>query len=150
MKWSHTVPPGALAEEEPRPCAVSGHGRHCLINDTVCKEGWQGPNNGITNFDNFLFAMLTVFQCITMEGWTDVLYWVICHSTSNLLWSHPNRGHVFSILIHVSIVEIFDCEPCERFYCFWHIWEALDKTVKWCILHILKVPGKIKRHICFD
>uniref|UniRef100_A0A671YW50 Voltage-dependent L-type calcium channel subunit alpha n=1 Tax=Sparus aurata TaxID=8175 RepID=A0A671YW50_SPAAU len=67
---------GALAEEEARPCAVSGHGRHCLINDTVCKEGWQGPNNGITNFDNFLFAMLTVFQCITMEGWTDVLYWM--------------------------------------------------------------------------
>uniref|UniRef100_A0A671YLL8 Voltage-dependent L-type calcium channel subunit alpha n=1 Tax=Sparus aurata TaxID=8175 RepID=A0A671YLL8_SPAAU len=66
----------ALAEEEARPCAVSGHGRHCLINDTVCKEGWQGPNNGITNFDNFLFAMLTVFQCITMEGWTDVLYWM--------------------------------------------------------------------------
>ncbi|XP_042347274.1 voltage-dependent L-type calcium channel subunit alpha-1D [Plectropomus leopardus] len=67
---------GALAEEEPTPCAVSGHGRHCLLNGTMCKEGWQGPNNGITNFDNFLFAMLTVFQCITMEGWTDVLYWM--------------------------------------------------------------------------
>uniref|UniRef100_A0A3Q4A9Q4 Voltage-dependent L-type calcium channel subunit alpha n=1 Tax=Mola mola TaxID=94237 RepID=A0A3Q4A9Q4_MOLML len=66
----------ALAEEEPTPCAVSGHGRHCLLNGTVCREGWQGPNNGITNFDNFLFAMLTVFQCITMEGWTDVLYWM--------------------------------------------------------------------------
>lgn len=38
--------------------------------------GWEGPNEGITNFDNFAFAMLTVFQCITMEGWTDVLYWV--------------------------------------------------------------------------
>lgn len=37
---------------------------------------WDGPNDGITNFDNFAFAMLTVFQCITMEGWTDVLYWV--------------------------------------------------------------------------
>ncbi|KAM8754232.1 voltage-dependent L-type calcium channel subunit alpha-1D isoform 4-T4 [Acanthopagrus schlegelii] len=72
----YVIQTGALAEEEPRPCAVSGHGRHCLINDTVCKEGWQGPNNGITNFDNFLFAMLTVFQCITMEGWTDVLYWM--------------------------------------------------------------------------
>uniref|UniRef100_A0A8C6VWS3 Voltage-dependent L-type calcium channel subunit alpha n=1 Tax=Nothobranchius furzeri TaxID=105023 RepID=A0A8C6VWS3_NOTFU len=67
---------GALAEEEPAPCAVSGHGRRCLLNGTVCREGWQGPNNGITNFDNFLFAMLTVFQCITMEGWTDVLYWM--------------------------------------------------------------------------
>uniref|UniRef100_A0A8C5D9G5 Voltage-dependent L-type calcium channel subunit alpha n=1 Tax=Gouania willdenowi TaxID=441366 RepID=A0A8C5D9G5_GOUWI len=67
---------GVLAEEEPTPCAVSGHGRHCLLNGTMCREGWQGPNNGITNFDNFLFAMLTVFQCITMEGWTDVLYWM--------------------------------------------------------------------------
>uniref|UniRef100_A0AAY4B0P2 Voltage-dependent L-type calcium channel subunit alpha n=1 Tax=Denticeps clupeoides TaxID=299321 RepID=A0AAY4B0P2_9TELE len=66
----------ALAEEEPAPCALSGHGRHCPLNNTVCKEGWIGPNNGITNFDNFLFAMLTVFQCITMEGWTDVLYWM--------------------------------------------------------------------------
>ncbi|KAL7398098.1 hypothetical protein ABVT39_004406 [Epinephelus coioides] len=72
----YVIQTGALAEEEPTPCAVSGHGRHCLLNGTLCKEGWQGPNNGITNFDNFLFAMLTVFQCITMEGWTDVLYWM--------------------------------------------------------------------------
>uniref|UniRef100_A0A3B3H7I6 Voltage-dependent L-type calcium channel subunit alpha n=1 Tax=Oryzias latipes TaxID=8090 RepID=A0A3B3H7I6_ORYLA len=65
-----------IAEEEPAPCAISGHGRQCPINGTECREGWHGPNNGITNFDNFLFAMLTVFQCITMEGWTDVLYWM--------------------------------------------------------------------------
>ncbi|XP_056158125.1 calcium channel, voltage-dependent, L type, alpha 1D subunit, a [Lampris incognitus] len=66
----------ALAEEEPAPCAISGHGRQCPINGTECREGWHGPNGGITNFDNFLFAMVTVFQCITMEGWTDVLYWM--------------------------------------------------------------------------
>ncbi|XP_054473654.1 calcium channel, voltage-dependent, L type, alpha 1D subunit, a [Anoplopoma fimbria] len=66
----------AIAEEEPAPCAISGHGRQCPINGSVCREGWHGPNGGITNFDNFLFAMLTVFQCITMEGWTDVLYWM--------------------------------------------------------------------------
>ncbi|MEQ2184003.1 Voltage-dependent L-type calcium channel subunit alpha-1D, partial [Goodea atripinnis] len=65
-----------IAEEEPAPCAISGHGRQCPINGTQCREGWHGPNGGITNFDNFLFAMLTVFQCITMEGWTDVLYWM--------------------------------------------------------------------------
>ncbi|XP_035857824.1 calcium channel, voltage-dependent, L type, alpha 1D subunit, a isoform X10 [Sander lucioperca] len=65
-----------IAEEEPAPCAISGHGRQCPINGSVCREGWHGPNGGITNFDNFLFAMLTVFQCITMEGWTDVLYWM--------------------------------------------------------------------------
>ncbi|XP_063796893.1 voltage-dependent L-type calcium channel subunit alpha-1D isoform X15 [Pseudophryne corroboree] len=65
-----------LAEDEPAPCAFSGNGRICPINGSECKSGWAGPNGGITNFDNFAFAMLTVFQCITMEGWTDVLYWV--------------------------------------------------------------------------
>ncbi|XP_052425508.1 voltage-dependent L-type calcium channel subunit alpha-1D-like isoform X1 [Carassius gibelio] len=65
-----------IIEDEPTPCAVNGHGRTCAVNGTVCKEGWHGPNGGITNFDNFMFAMLTVFQCITMEGWTDVLYWM--------------------------------------------------------------------------
>ncbi|XP_045444385.1 voltage-dependent L-type calcium channel subunit alpha-1C isoform X28 [Pipistrellus kuhlii] len=64
------------AEDDPSPCALeTGHGRQCQ-NGTVCKPGWDGPRHGITNFDNFAFAMLTVFQCITMEGWTDVLYWM--------------------------------------------------------------------------
>ncbi|XP_053261790.1 voltage-dependent L-type calcium channel subunit alpha-1C isoform X22 [Podarcis raffonei] len=64
------------AEEEPSPCApVFAHGRQCQ-NGTECRPGWEGPKHGITNFDNFAFAMLTVFQCITMEGWTDVLYWM--------------------------------------------------------------------------
>uniref|UniRef100_A0A3Q2V3E2 Voltage-dependent L-type calcium channel subunit alpha n=1 Tax=Haplochromis burtoni TaxID=8153 RepID=A0A3Q2V3E2_HAPBU len=68
---------GTIAEEKPAPCAPDGaYGRHCKQNGTQCRVGWEGPNDGITNFDNFAFAMLTVFQCITMEGWTDVLYWV--------------------------------------------------------------------------
>uniref|UniRef100_F7CX37 Voltage-dependent R-type calcium channel subunit alpha n=1 Tax=Monodelphis domestica TaxID=13616 RepID=F7CX37_MONDO len=54
--------------DPPHPCGVQG-----------CPEGyecrdWIGPNDGITQFDNILFAVLTVFQCITMEGWTTVLY----------------------------------------------------------------------------
>ncbi|XP_042258870.1 voltage-dependent L-type calcium channel subunit alpha-1C isoform X3 [Thunnus maccoyii] len=68
---------GTIPEEKPAPCAPDGaYGRHCKQNGTECKVGWEGPNDGITNFDNFAFAMLTVFQCITMEGWTDVLYWM--------------------------------------------------------------------------
>uniref|UniRef100_A0A671Q3G9 Voltage-dependent N-type calcium channel subunit alpha n=1 Tax=Sinocyclocheilus anshuiensis TaxID=1608454 RepID=A0A671Q3G9_9TELE len=55
------------------PCGTERPARVCP-NGTVCKEYWTGPNFGITNFDNILFAILTVFQCITMEGWTDVLY----------------------------------------------------------------------------
>uniref|UniRef100_A0A8C1LMT0 Voltage-dependent L-type calcium channel subunit alpha n=1 Tax=Cyprinus carpio TaxID=7962 RepID=A0A8C1LMT0_CYPCA len=62
--------------EKPSPCAQAGHGRRCTINGTECRAGWPGPNFGITHFDNFGFSMLTVFQCITMESWTDVLYWI--------------------------------------------------------------------------
>ncbi|XP_051974116.1 voltage-dependent L-type calcium channel subunit alpha-1C-like isoform X2 [Xyrauchen texanus] len=66
---------GTIAEKKPAPC--SAHGRQCSPpNITLCRIGWEGPNDGITNFDNFAFAMLTVFQCITMEGWTEVLYWM--------------------------------------------------------------------------
>nr|XP_028588268.1 voltage-dependent R-type calcium channel subunit alpha-1E isoform X4 [Podarcis muralis] len=60
---------GELQElDPPHPCGVQG----CPAG-YECRE-WIGPNDGITQFDNILFAVLTVFQCITMEGWTTVLY----------------------------------------------------------------------------
>lgn len=58
--------------ENPHACGEGGY--DCGEIDQVCKLYWNGPNDGITNFDNFGLAMLTVFQCITLEGWTDVLY----------------------------------------------------------------------------
>uniref|UniRef100_A0A8C5I6S4 Voltage-dependent N-type calcium channel subunit alpha-1B-like n=1 Tax=Gouania willdenowi TaxID=441366 RepID=A0A8C5I6S4_GOUWI len=62
------------------PCGLEAPARTCS-NGTFCTEYWIGPNFGITNFDNILFAILTVFQCITMEGWVDILYnnvsWVL-------------------------------------------------------------------------
>jgi len=58
--------------DPPRPC---GKGYECAAErGWVCDEYWVGPNRGITSFDNFGLAMLTVFQCITMEGWTGVMY----------------------------------------------------------------------------
>ncbi|XP_052592526.1 voltage-dependent L-type calcium channel subunit alpha-1S [Peromyscus californicus insignis] len=65
-----------VENEKPSPCARTGSGRPCTINGSECRGGWPGPNHGITHFDNFGFSMLTVYQCISMEGWTDVLYWV--------------------------------------------------------------------------
>ncbi|XP_063603703.1 muscle calcium channel subunit alpha-1-like isoform X2 [Penaeus indicus] len=67
--------------ENPHPCDNGTAGFSCsdLNKDGqfyVCRDGWEGPNYGITNFDNFGLAMLTVFQCITMEGWTDMMYYI--------------------------------------------------------------------------
>lgn len=63
--------------EGAHPCdADNGYNCSKLGNDYECRDGWDGPNFGITNFDNFGLSMLTVFQCITLEGWTDVMYHV--------------------------------------------------------------------------
>lgn len=70
---------------DPKPCSdqadigftcqnTSEKNYVCLSKPNTDPDVWEGPNNGITNFDNFGLAMLTVFQCITLEGWTDVLY----------------------------------------------------------------------------
>lgn len=58
----------------PHPCGDQGFNCQSMGTDWVCRLYWNGPNDGITNFDNFGLSMLTVFQCITLEGWTDVLY----------------------------------------------------------------------------
>lgn len=71
-------------EDEPQTCGVrmceceelDDSGR--CIQPVFCNETaeWAGPNFGITNFDNFGLAFLTVFQCVSLEGWSDVMYWV--------------------------------------------------------------------------
>ena len=53
----------------------------CNPNISICLEKWEGPNYGITSFDNIGLAMLTVFQCVSMEGWTPILYWVSSNCT---------------------------------------------------------------------
>ncbi|XP_066528429.1 calcium channel, voltage-dependent, L type, alpha 1S subunit, a [Hoplias malabaricus] len=65
-----------VENEKASPCAEAGNGRRCEVNGTQCRPDWPGPNNGITHFDNLGFSMLTVYQCITTQDWTDVLYWV--------------------------------------------------------------------------
>nr|QQY02492.1 voltage-dependent L-type calcium channel subunit alpha-1C [Cryptocotyle lingua] len=58
-------------------------------------ERWAGPNFGITNFDNFGLSMLTVFQCVTMEGWTQVMYWV-----------NDSQGMLYPWIYFVSMILI--------------------------------------------
>ncbi len=40
-------------------------------NDYICAGGQGNPNYGGTHFDDVFTALLTVFQCVTMEGWSD-------------------------------------------------------------------------------
>ncbi|XP_015186705.1 PREDICTED: voltage-dependent calcium channel type A subunit alpha-1 isoform X20 [Polistes dominula] len=83
--------------ETPDPCntdiqSEAPFGAHvCNSSTSTCLDHWVGPNYGITSFDNIGFAMLTVFQCITMEGWTSILYWTndALGSTYNWIYFIP-------------------------------------------------------------
>lgn len=35
---------------------------------------YEGGNWGCTTFDNIFAAFLTIFQCVSLEGWTDIMY----------------------------------------------------------------------------
>ncbi|XP_060758443.1 voltage-dependent P/Q-type calcium channel subunit alpha-1A-like [Neoarius graeffei] len=85
----HTTCFDIITEEirEEFPCGTESPSRMCP-NGTICKKYWLGPNYGITQFDNILFAVLTVFQCITMEGWTDLLYYSDDASGSAWNWMY--------------------------------------------------------------
>jgi hypothetical protein len=50
-----------------------GNGRQCP-SGMYCTE-YGNPNNGFTSYDNIMWAWLTIFQCITEEGWTDDMYY---------------------------------------------------------------------------
>ncbi|KAJ4932524.1 hypothetical protein JOQ06_010942, partial [Pogonophryne albipinna] len=76
---------GEMKEEY--PCGTELPSRLCP-EGTLCRRYWTGPNYGITQFDNILFAILTVFQCITMEGWTDLLYYSNDASGSAWNWMY--------------------------------------------------------------
>jgi len=75
--------------DDPTPCG----GLFSCPEEYECRGEWEGPQWGITCFDNFGQAMLTVFQCITLEGWTDMLYWI-----------HDSQGNTWQFIYFVSMV----------------------------------------------
>ena len=64
-----------LGEDDERTCTnTSMHwsGHICPAGQMCLKA--NNPNYGITHFDNIAYAWLTIFQCITLEGWTPIMY----------------------------------------------------------------------------
>ena len=51
------------------------HGHQCF-GDEICSRYVAGVNYGITSYDNIFLSILTVFQCVTTEGWSDIMYYV--------------------------------------------------------------------------
>ncbi|XP_064292614.1 sodium channel protein 60E-like isoform X3 [Plodia interpunctella] len=63
-------------EEIPIICGNLTGARHCPPQYTCLCVG-PNPNHGYTNFDNFLWSMLTTFQLITLDYWENVYNMVL-------------------------------------------------------------------------
>ncbi|CAG5037441.1 unnamed protein product [Parnassius apollo] len=72
--------------EEPSPCSRDPDVGFQCDEGQICRDYWKGPNYGITNFDNIGYSMLTVFQCITLEGWTDIMYHIADVKGNTWVW----------------------------------------------------------------
>ncbi|KAM9843476.1 voltage-dependent T-type calcium channel subunit alpha-1H [Aulostomus maculatus] len=53
----------------------------------VCQPGIYNPHKGAVNFDNIGYAWIAIFQVITLEGWVDIMYYVMdAHSFYNFIY----------------------------------------------------------------
>ncbi|KAM8889241.1 voltage-dependent T-type calcium channel subunit alpha-1G isoform 4-T4 [Synchiropus picturatus] len=52
-----------------------------------CSAGHVNPFKGAINFDNICYAWIAIFQVITLEGWVDIMYFVMdAHSFYNFIY----------------------------------------------------------------
>ncbi|KAM8843948.1 voltage-dependent T-type calcium channel subunit alpha-1I-like isoform 2-T3 [Spinachia spinachia] len=54
---------------------------------TRCHTGSHNPHKGAINFDNIVYAWIVIFQVITLEGWVEIMYYVMdAHSFYNFIY----------------------------------------------------------------
>ncbi|XP_045071852.1 voltage-dependent T-type calcium channel subunit alpha-1I-like, partial [Coregonus clupeaformis] len=54
---------------------------------TRCHTGHSNPHKGAINFDNIVYAWIVIFQVITLEGWVEIMYYVMdAHSFYNFIY----------------------------------------------------------------
>uniref|UniRef100_A0A8C2J3C4 Calcium channel, voltage-dependent, T type, alpha 1H subunit a n=1 Tax=Cyprinus carpio TaxID=7962 RepID=A0A8C2J3C4_CYPCA len=70
---------------------LDGTGNNSCVNwnqyYNVCEPGELNPHKGAVNFDNIGYAWIAIFQVITLEGWVDIMYYVMdAHSFYNFIY----------------------------------------------------------------
>ncbi|PWA33292.1 hypothetical protein CCH79_00013620, partial [Gambusia affinis] len=73
------------------PPGVGGSSNSSCVNwnqyYNVCRPGDLNPHKGAVNFDNIGYAWIAIFQVITLEGWVDIMYYVMdAHSFYNFIY----------------------------------------------------------------
>ncbi|KAK7918636.1 hypothetical protein WMY93_009920 [Mugilogobius chulae] len=94
MRGCETVP--RLFEEGGVQCNMDMYSYNSTDNTTCvnwnqyytnCSAGPVNPFKDAINFDNICYAWIAIFQVITLEGWVDIMYFVMdAHSFYNFIY----------------------------------------------------------------
>ncbi|KAL2077947.1 hypothetical protein ACEWY4_025632 [Coilia grayii] len=93
MRLCSNIP---ILHEEGLQCTLDGSAYNDTDNTTCvnwnqyytnCTAGKVNPFKGAINFDNIGYAWIAIFQVITLEGWVDIMYFVMdSHSFYNFIY----------------------------------------------------------------
>uniref|UniRef100_A0A7N8XAE6 Voltage-dependent T-type calcium channel subunit alpha-1H n=1 Tax=Mastacembelus armatus TaxID=205130 RepID=A0A7N8XAE6_9TELE len=87
---SLAAPPPSSALIGSAPAVGGAHVNGCINWNqyyNVCRPGDLNPHKGAVNFDNICYAWIAIFQVITLEGWVDIMYYVMdAHSFYNFIY----------------------------------------------------------------
>ena len=89
----------------------AGGGNACPAGQYCVQQRKQDlPNFGFSNFDNIAWAWLTIFQCISMEGWTNIMYMVM-DTTSTWTWPYfvvlIVFGSFFAVNLALAVLYVY-------------------------------------------
>ena len=89
----------------------AGAGNACPAGQYCVDQRKQDlPNFGFSNFDNIAWAWLTIFQCISMEGWTNIMYMVM-DTTSTWTWPYfvvlIVFGSFFAVNLALAVLYVY-------------------------------------------
>ena len=82
----------------------------------VCQNTPENPNYGVTSFDNILLSFVTIFQCITLEGWAEVMY-ITMDVFDPLSWIYYLMLQMFGAFVLLNLllaVVVSKFSQCQR------------------------------------
>jgi voltage-dependent calcium channel T type alpha-1G len=70
---------------------------------TKCDKSNKNPFNGAISFDNIGYAWITIFQIITLENWSPIMYYI---QDSHSFWNWIYFVFLILVIIHLILYYI--------------------------------------------
>ncbi|XP_016529770.1 voltage-dependent T-type calcium channel subunit alpha-1H-like isoform X2 [Poecilia formosa] len=143
------------------PLASTRNGSQCVNWNAyynICRISGQNPNLNSINFDNIGYSWIAVFQSVTLEGWSDIMYYVMdAHSwwsfvyfvVLTILGSYIIMN-TCAVVIATHYSDAMKHEPGRRFpgtVSFREVWHGIKARISTLVSRVSSMLGSHHHHI---